>query len=54
MTLGHMAESSGSALSKATTKALTKQKFRIEYDWETMMTENAESMALLMACRRRW
>ena len=47
--LDSMSTSSGEALGKSTTKALNKQKSRIEYEWETMMRENAESMALLMA-----
>jgi methyl-accepting chemotaxis protein len=47
--LDSMSTSSGEALGKSTTKALNKQKSRIEFEWETMMRENAESMALLMA-----
>jgi methyl-accepting chemotaxis protein len=44
-----MSEASSSELSQSTTKALNKQKFRIEYDWEAMMMESGESIALLMA-----
>ena len=44
-----MSESSSAELSRSTTKALKKQRFRIEYDWETMMMESGESIALLMA-----
>jgi methyl-accepting chemotaxis protein len=47
--LDSMSTSSGEALGKSTTKALNKQKSRIEFEWESMMRENAESMALLMA-----
>ena len=47
--LAAMSESSSAELSRATTKALKKQKFRIEYDWETMMMESGDSIALLMA-----
>jgi methyl-accepting chemotaxis protein len=47
--LDTMSASSGSALGESTTKALNKQKSRIEYEWETMMRESAESTALLMA-----
>ena len=47
--LGEMARSSSDELYQATNKALKKQRYRIEYEWETMMRENAESMAQLMA-----
>jgi methyl-accepting chemotaxis protein len=47
--LGDMAQSSSAALFQATDKSLKKQKFRIEYEWETMIRDNAESMAQLMA-----
>jgi methyl-accepting chemotaxis protein len=47
--LADMAASSSSALSKATSKALNKQKFLIEYDWEEMMRTSGESIALLLA-----
>ena len=47
--LGDMSESSGSALTQSTTKALNKQKSQIENDWEKMMMENGECIALLMA-----
>lgn len=47
--LDSMSASSGLALGESTTKALNKQKSRIEFEWETMMRDSAESMALLMA-----
>ena len=47
--LDNMSVSSGSVIGQSTTKALNKQKFRIEYEWEAMMRESAECMALLMA-----
>ncbi len=47
--LNDMSRASAENLSRSTTKALEKQKFRIEYDWETMLMENAESLARLMA-----
>ena len=47
--LTEMSEASSSELSRATTKALKKQKARIEYDWEAMMMESGESIAILMA-----
>ena len=47
--LAEMADTSISQLSQATTKALKKQKFRVEYEWESMMMANGESIAQLMA-----
>jgi len=47
--LSDMSESSGSALSQSTTTALNTQRSQIEKDWETMMMESGESIALLMA-----
>ena len=47
--LADMSTASGDELTRATAKALKKQKFRIEYDWEAMMMESGESIALLMA-----
>ncbi len=44
-----MSEASSSELSRSTTKALNKQKDRIEYDWKAMMMESGDSIALLMA-----
>ena len=48
-TLYEMSESASAELSRSTTKALKKQRFRIEYDWEAMMMESGESIAQLMA-----
>jgi methyl-accepting chemotaxis protein len=47
--LADMSAASSAELTRSTTKALQKQKFRIEYDWEAMMRESGESIALLMA-----
>ena len=47
--LGDMSESSSLALTQATTNALNKQRSKVEIDWEKMMMESGESIALLMA-----
>jgi len=44
-----MSDASGAELTRSTTKALEKQKARVEYDWEAMMMESGESIALLLA-----
>ena len=47
--LADMSAASGAELTRSTTKALEKQKARVEYDWEAMMMESGESIALLLA-----
>ena len=47
--LKSMAERSGAALSRATTKALDEERSSIERNWESMMQESGESIAFLMA-----
>ena len=49
ISLTDMSKASSSELSRSTTKALGSQKTRIESDWEAMMMESGESIALLMA-----
>jgi len=44
-----MSAASSAELTRSTTKALKKQRFRIEYEWEDMMRESGESIALLLA-----
>ena len=47
--LAEMSAASSAELTRSTTKALNKQKARIEYDWEAMMMESGDSIALLLA-----
>ena len=47
--LSDMSDASSAELTRSSTKALNKQKARIEYDWEAMMMESGDSIALLLA-----